>query len=149
MPNVAAVLKEEMARVARKEIRAQTDVVRRSSAQYRRDIASLKRELGDAQRRIASLEKEIKRSRETTRPASASEGALEGRRFSAKGLKSHRERIGFSAADYGVLLGVTGQSVYNWENGTSRPRAAQLAAIIELRGLGKREAIRRLEGAEE
>jgi hypothetical protein len=45
----------------------------------------------------------------------------------------------------GLLLGVSGQSIYHWEAEKSRPRPAQLQAIAALRKLGKREARRRLE----
>jgi len=52
-----------------------------------------------------------------------------------------------SAADYAKLVGVARLTVYNWEKGKSRPRQAQLEALAGVRGLGKREAIARLEGA--
>jgi DNA-binding transcriptional regulator YiaG len=66
-------------------------------------------------------------------------------RFVAKGLKSHRNRLGLSAADYGQLAGVSAQSVYNWEQGHASPRSEQLKMIAALRGIGKREAQVRLE----
>ena len=61
-------------------------------------------------------------------------------RFSAKGLLAQRRRLGLSAADCGVLLGTSAQSVYNWEAGKVRPRARHLAAIAALRTLGKKDA---------
>jgi DNA-binding transcriptional regulator YiaG len=65
-------------------------------------------------------------------------------RFSAKGLASQRQRLGLAAAEMGLLLGVSAQTVYNWEAGKSRPRQQQLAAIAALRGLGKRQVKVRL-----
>jgi DNA-binding transcriptional regulator YiaG len=44
----------------------------------------------------------------------------------------------------GALVGVSAQTVYNWEAGKSRPRQQQLAAIAAIRKLGKREAQARL-----
>ena len=44
----------------------------------------------------------------------------------------------------GLLLGVSGQSIYHWEAEKSRPRQAQLQAIAALRKIGKREAKRKL-----
>ena len=55
------------------------------------------------------------------------------------------QRLGLSADNYGKLIGVTGQTIYSWEQETSRPRTAQLAPIASLRHLGKREAQARLE----
>jgi DNA-binding transcriptional regulator YiaG len=143
MPNLAAVLKEEIRRLARQEARAEVAAVRRSSGQYRRDIAALKRELAEARRKLAVLESELRRRREAASPDA---DAADSRRWSPRGLKAHRKRLGLSALDYGALVGVTGKTIYSWEQGGQRPRAAQLAAIVAIRGLGKRAALARLGG---
>ncbi len=70
---------------------------------------------------------------------------VEGKRFSRRGLKTHREKVGLSAADYAKLVGVSAQTIYNWERGTSKPRQEQFASLIAVRDLGKREAWKRLE----
>jgi DNA-binding transcriptional regulator YiaG len=143
MPNIAVVLKEEIARLARKELRAQTQELKKASAQYRTHIASLRK-------RVETLERQLKRAnRGAARgaPAAAAESDEEStsRRFSATRLAAQRQKLGLSAADFATLLGVSGQSVYKWEHGESRPRARQLEAIAALRGIGKREAAQRLE----
>ena len=46
MANLAATLKEEVQRLARKEIKAQTGTTKQAVAQYRREIAKLKRQFG-------------------------------------------------------------------------------------------------------
>lgn len=141
MPNIAVVLKGEIARIARKEVRAQTEEFRKSSAQYRAHIAALRR-------RIEELERQLKRVGKTTGRASAAPEQEEepgtNRRFSAPRLAAQRQKLGLSAADFAALLGVSGQSVYKWEHGEARPRARQLEAIAALRGIGKREAAARL-----
>jgi len=58
----------------------------------------------------------------------------------AKGLRSQRARLGLSAADFGKLIGVSAQSIYNWESEKARPRAGQIARVAQLRLMGKREA---------
>lgn len=141
MPNIAAVLKDEIARIARKEVRAQTAEFKKSSAQYRTHIAALRR-------RIDELERQLKRASKGTAAAVKStppeeEGGTH-RRFSPTRLAAQRSKLGLSAADFAALLGVSGQSVYKWEHGEARPRAAQLEAIAALRGIGKREAAARL-----
>ena len=140
MPNIAAVLKEEIVRLARKEIRRQTNVLRNASAQYRRDIAALKRRVSDLRRKVSPLEKQVLKSA----PPQAAEVDADHVRFTAKGLRSQRKRLGLSAADYGRLIGVTGQTIYSWEQETSRPRKQQFAPIAALRHIGKREALTRL-----
>jgi hypothetical protein len=36
-------------------------------------------------------------------------------------------------------------TIYNWESGNSRPRNEQLAALVAVRGIGKREAMAKLD----
>jgi len=141
MPNIAAVLREEIVRLARKEIRKQTTVLRRASAQYRRYIAEMKRRVSNLRRKVSPLEKQVLKSA----PSQPAETEAEHVRFTAKGLRSQRQRLGLSAANYGKLIGVTGQTIYSWEQETSRPRKQQFAPIAALRHIGKREAQARLE----
>lgn len=147
MPNLAATLKEEIRRLAKKEIKAQTGSTKQAVAHYRREIAQLKRRLRDQDRKIARLQDQ---SRERF---AGSEGAAEldereDVRFSPQWVKSQRKRLGLSAADYAKLVGVSALSIYNWETGKNRPRKAQLAALAAVRGIGKREAYARLEAME-
>ena len=139
MPNIAAVLKEEICRLAKKEVKAQVGKTQKASAQYRRDIANLKRQLGQQEREIKLLKKRAQDGQ-----PQAEEEPSENIRFSARSVKAQRSRLGLSAADYGKLVGVSGLTIYNWEHGTSRPRKAQLAALVAVRGIGKREALKKL-----
>ena len=140
MPNFNAAFKSEIARLARKEIRDLVGATKKATAQHRRDIAALKKEISALNKRVASLERGEKKRLAKT-PGTAAKGV----RFSAKGLKAHRERLGISAADYGLLVGVTGQTIYNWESGKGKPRAEKLAALAAARGIGVREAEKQLE----
>ncbi len=140
MPNIASLLKEEITRLARKELRNETGNLKKSSSQYRSEIAALKRRLGAIEKLLSRLEKIA------ARPIAAAADDRGGTpiRFSAKGLRTQRERLGLSAANAGTLLGVSAQTVYNWEAGMTRPREQQLKAIAALRGMGKREVTARL-----
>jgi len=131
------VLKEEIARVARKALRSETLKLKKTSTQHRSDIAALKR-------RLAALELQVVHSRKAKSTASVAEVSIPVR-FSAKGLNAQRRRLGLSAGDMGVLLGVSGQTVYSWEGGESRPRQRHMAAIAAVRGMGKRQAAEKLE----
>jgi DNA-binding transcriptional regulator YiaG len=140
MPNIASVLKAEIARVARKQVRAESAVLKQAVTRHRTEIAALKRQLGELSRELRVTRRQTKAA---ARVASvADEGTA--LRFNAKGFASHRRRLGLSAADCGRLLGVSGQSVYLWENGKARPRAGALPAIAELRAMGKKQAVERL-----
>jgi len=141
MANIASLLKTEIARVARKQVRAETSVLKQAVGTYRAEIAALKR-------RAQALESELRRfskAQARTEPVEAPTEPERKLRFTAKGLASQRKRLGLSAADCGLLLGTSGQSIYNWEEGKARPRARFLAAIAALRTLGKKEAASRLD----
>ena len=137
MANVASVLKEEFARVARKEARRETAALKKASAAYRSEIAALKRRALEIER----LLRQVARSNRREAPAAASDDApADGTRFSARSMASQRRRLGLSAAECGLLVGASAQSIYNWEEGKTRPRAQHLPAIFALRKLGRREA---------
>ncbi|MCC6680587.1 MAG: helix-turn-helix transcriptional regulator [Phycisphaeraceae bacterium] len=140
MANIGKLLKDEIARLGRKEARSETSLLKKQSAQYRRDIAVLKRQVADLSRKVTYFQKQEKK-RVHEGPAAAPKGA----RFRADGLKSHRERLGLSAADYAKLVGCSALSIYHWESGKSKPRDEQLAKLVEVRRLGVREAHQRLE----
>lgn len=140
MPNIAALLKSEISRVARKEVKAETLALKKAASTYRSEIAALKR-------RLESVEKELRRAaRSTPRPQMTADADETGPslRFSAKGLASQRKRLGLSAADCGLLVGASGLSIYKWESGQSRPRSKFLPALASLRKMGKRAALIRV-----
>ena len=148
MPNLAAVLKAEISRVARKELRSAVDALKKSTAAQRSEVAALKRRVLELERQLkaatrAGSSRAAKESvpRQVTEAADASDGL----RFRAAGMASNRKRLAMSAHDFGLLVGATAQSVYAWEQGRSKPQARSLAAIAALRGIGKREAASRLE----
>jgi DNA-binding transcriptional regulator YiaG len=141
MPNIAVALKEEISRIARREIRKQTDALRKASGEYRKSIAEMRRQVSELKSKVTVIQKQLPRDilPEVT------EADAEGLRFSAKGLRSSRKRLALSAGDYGRLIGVTAQTIYNWERETARPRGQQLAAFAAVRRMGKKEALARLE----
>lgn len=141
MPSIAVALKEEITRLSKKAIKEAIGPLQKSSTRYRREIADLKRA-------IAALERDLKAARKGVPERKApSESEDEGgqMRFQAKGLRSLRARLGLSAGDFGKLVGVSGQTIYNWESEKAVPRRAQMRSLASIRGIGKREALSRLE----
>jgi DNA-binding XRE family transcriptional regulator len=143
MPNLVAVLKEEISRLARKELKNELEALRKASSHYRSEIAGLKKRLAEQERHTKSLLKQSRRAK----PAQQEEAPAESSRlrFRADGFKTMRARLGLSAEAMGKLLGVSGQSIYLWETGRTAPRARVLTAIAGLRGKGKREIHQMLE----
>ena len=140
MSNIGTVLKEEISRLARKEVRSQVDPARKATAIHRRDIAALKRQVASLERQVTLL----LRKNAGARPEVSPEANAKTIRFSATRLQSQRSRLGLSAIDFGRLLGVSAQTIYNWEHEVARPRGEQLGKLAALRGVGKRDAGERL-----
>lgn len=136
MTSLGSALKNEITRLARKEIRAHIDPLKAANSTYRREIAALKRQIALLARQAKMTGKAISKRVENPEPPAT--------RFVAKGLRSLRTRLGLSAADFGKLAGASGQSIYNWESGKAVPRRSQLTVLAGLRTLGKREAKARL-----
>jgi len=136
MANIATVLKAEIARIARKEVRSEVESLKKAVTQQRSTIAQLRRQ-------VSELQKQLKRAgRHAAASARSAEPAQEvPRRFSATRLASHRAKLGLSAASYGKLVGMSGATIYLWEQGRSRPNAEQLKRLAAVRALSRRSAM--------
>lgn len=135
MTTFANQLKSEIARLAKKEVRAETAQLKRASAHYRSDIAALKRQVTALEASLKKLAKNLPTQAQTSTSDDAS--AL---RFRADGFTSLRKKFQLTASQMGKLVGVSAQSIYHWETGKSRPRASQLPAIAAVRKLSKTQA---------
>ncbi len=142
MPNVQSVLRQEIRRLARREVRSELEATKKAVAQHRREIAELKRRNTALERTVSYLQ-----SRETKRLRAGPSKAEPppGTRFSVRSLKAQRRTSGLSQEDYASLVGVSSSTIYNWESGSTKPSGKRLATLVSLRGIGKREAENRLE----
>ena len=157
MATLANALKEEINRLARKEVRQQIAETVKSAARSEREIAELKRQIQTLQQKPSATrtqdapkqpagKKAPSKKATAKRQGGQAAGAQSARsRFSAANLKASRERLGLSADNYGRLIGVSGLSIYNWEGGKAKPRESSIAALATIKGIGKREAAKRLE----
>ena len=143
MPNLATAIKDEIRRLARREIKAETGSTKQAVAQYRRDIAKLKRLVQAQQKEIAFLKAQERKR--LGQPQTKDEQELEGVRYSARSVRAQRQRLDLSREDYGKLVGVSPLTIYYWEIGKARPRQERLAALVAVLNLGKREALKKLE----
>jgi DNA-binding transcriptional regulator YiaG len=142
-PNLATALKDEIVRLARKEVRAHAAPLKRQLSRSKVENSALKRQIEALQKQVRQLDKRVG----TKPPADEileSQEPERSIRFSSERLRRQRERLGMSAAAFAKLLGVSAQSIYLWEHGRSRPRATQLRTIASVRGLSKREAQERI-----
>jgi DNA-binding transcriptional regulator YiaG len=142
MPNIGAILRTEITRLARRSIRP-------LYVPIKKDVAALKHAMAEQKRLVARLAKDNARlvadlNTRLAAPPTASEDEVKHARLSPRLVKSQRARLGLSRDAFAKLVGVSGGAVLAWEGGRSKPRAAAKAALVAIRKLGKREAQRRL-----
>lgn len=147
MPNIAKVLKEEIRRISRSEIKAETASLRKDNARLKRDVAALKRETTKLQKNIELLRSEFSRTAETVIP---DQEELRKMRITGKMIKKLRDRLKLTQTEFGQLMGVSGQSVYQWEHkdGAIRLRDTTRVALQRVRQLSPAQAREELDAVE-
>ena len=140
MSELTKILRSEITRVAKREARGLVGPTRKSSIVAKQGLAALKRRVAELERAVSKLKKSTKDVSAVFKPVDAGRN----RRFSSSGVRAMRERLGMSAEDFGKLLSVSSQSIYNWEHGTAKPRSALLDKLAVVRAFGKREALAQL-----
>jgi DNA-binding transcriptional regulator YiaG len=142
MTTFANQLKAEIARIAKKAGKAENEALKKAASQYRSDISSLKKRIADLESKIGKLAKQ------SGKPAKASSDEEKDKlRFRQDGFITLRKKLNLSANEMGQLLGVSGQSIYKWEQGKAKPRASQLPAIAAARKMGKKQVMAKLAGS--
>lgn len=146
MPDVARVLREEVQRLARRQVKAALTPVKRDNVRLKKSVADIRRELTvltRSTRELLARVTPVVAARETE-VATHKAATL---RPTSKGLARLRGQLGLTQVEFGSLLGVSGQAVLNWEGkgGRVRMRAGNLEALAGIQKIGKREARRRLE----
>ena len=141
MARLEQVLKSEIIRLARKQIRA-------VCGPLAREVRQLKRRVSQMSKTVAALDKlraelEAKRAAEGVK-LEAPEEKVKAARLSPLLIKKLRARLGLSQGQLACLVGISGPAVPHWELGRSKPQGPNRAALVALRGLGRREVKRML-----
>jgi len=148
MSNIAKVLKTQIARISRKEVKGATQGIGKSNTWLRKVVADLKK-------RLLLLEKENKRLVATMKKYQVESPEKpdqeEGRkaRLTSRGIRSLRKKLRLSQLDFGKLLRTTAHSVYLWEKkeGALKLRDKTRQALLSIRGLRAGEARTKLDEA--
>jgi len=147
MPNIAQLLKDEISRLARKEVRAasaplqqQIRELKKTNRQQREAIDSLLRRVDQLQALTSSPTDKILKA-----PAIGDDRQI---RLSGTSIKKHRKRLGLSQGELGQLLNVSTNTVVRWEQDKSKPREAYRAGLAQLRTMGVREVKKLLTSVE-
>jgi len=144
MPNIGALLKEEIRRLAKKEARS-------LMAKMRKDNARLKRTAAEHKRRLAVLERDNRRlvaeaDVRLTEGVKARPEEVAQARIGASRIRALRKRLRLTLAEFSRLLGVSTAAVFQWESKKGRLKLQERtkAAIVTARKLSAKEARRKL-----
>lgn len=148
MPNFNIALKNEIARVARKELRDELATLRKSSATLRADVSNLRKQVKALDVTLRTLGRSIAKPPKPAQPDAAP--AREDRKvagvFNPESLLAKRHELGLTQVQMAKLLGVSSLTQYKWESGQAVPRASKLPGILTVLALGKRAALAKLGG---
>jgi len=142
MGKIETAVKSEIARLAKKEIRA-------VCGPLARDVRELKRTVSRLRRTVASLEKAAREWTKQIRAQKAElkvpEEEVKAARLSPGLIRSLRKRLGLSQGQLATVVGISTVSVGLWEQGKTRPTGSNRAALVALRKLGRRDVRKILE----
>ena len=138
MPDIKAVLNEEIRRLAKKEVKAAVLPLAKTIAEQRHIISELKKRIVEIEKRVSSGKAAVSEETETA--------AETGKklRLNAAGIVRIRTKLKLTQSEFAKILGVSSHTVSIWELGKVSPRQDAKTAICALRTLGKREIKRRL-----
>jgi DNA-binding transcriptional regulator YiaG len=136
MSTVQNALKQEIIRLARREIKQQITSIVSGIKKLKAATATLKAEIATQQK--------AKTVAPVGQASVISDEEVKTARFSGALIKRLRTRHGLSRNEFGKLIGVTGFAVIAWETNECKPKADSRKAIIALRKMGKRQVARML-----
>ena len=145
MPSIAQALKAEIVRISRKEIKASVDSIHKTNVGLKKTVAEFKKKIIALEAENKNL-KSFSKKFEDQKPEVTPEVA-EKVRFTSKSIIKLRGKLGLTQEQFGKIIGVSSQNVHALEHkdGRLKFRSATLANLLSVRGLGKREAKKRLE----
>ena len=143
MGKVEGIIKSEIVRLARREMKRNFVPLNRDVRSLKTTISQLRRAVTGLQRFVAQQEKIIRAQRE---PLEAPPEEVKKARFSPRLMKSLRKHLGVTQREMAILAGVTVGAIYQWEKGIFEPRGEKKRVLVALRKLRRREARKLLEG---
>jgi len=138
MPDIGKALKDEIARIAKREAKSLLDVHIKTIRNLKLDIAVLKKQIG----KPSVTPSEEAKAVTTDKP----EGKTA--RFTSKGIRGMRKRLGLTRAQMASLCGVSANAVGLWEGaeGKLTLRSKTRDRLIEVREMTPTAAKKALAG---
>lgn len=138
MPDIKAILSEEIRRLAKKEIKIAVAPLVKTIVEQRKIISELKKRISILEKRNVAEAADV----DSDKVQVADE--TKKLRLNAAGIIRVRTKLKLTQSDFAKLLNVSTHTVSMWELGKNSPRKDARAAICALRTVGKRDLKKRL-----
>ena len=139
MPDIGKVLKDEIARISKREANRLVSAQSKTIRDLKREVANLKKQIGTSATKPPAEPKAVRMDE----PA--------GKRvwFTSKGIKGMRKRLGLNRSQMAKLCGVSPNAVGLWEGadaGQLNLRTATRDKLYEVRQMSPKAAQKALAG---
>ena len=145
MAKFEVIIKSEMVRLAKREVRKIYVPLGRDVRALKGTVSQLRKAVLTLQRMTAAQQKELEKGK---MPLEASQEEVKLSRFSPRLIRSLRGHLGITQKELAILTGVTVGAAHLWESGQFKPSMKKKAIMVALRKLGRREVRKLLEGKE-
>jgi DNA-binding transcriptional regulator YiaG len=136
MGKMEQMLKSEITRLAKKQVRATYLPLARDVRRLKRTVSTLRKTIAVLARLGAALQAE--RTVEWAKLAAAPE-EVKAARISPGLIKKLRKRLGITQGELATLVGVSTSAVGSWEYGKAKPEGRNREGLVALRKLGRRD----------
>lgn len=136
MAKLESIIKSEIIRLSKQEIRKVFSHLRRDVRLLRATVSKLRKSASELDRFRVAQEKILSKQEIKLEP---SPEEVESSRFSPRLFRSLRKKLGVTQRDLAVLCGVTLGAVQSWESGKFRPKDEKRKVLVGLRKLGRSE----------
>jgi DNA-binding transcriptional regulator YiaG len=144
MSKLDTVIKAEIVRLARKEVRKISSPLGREVRTLKGLVSGIRKSLSALERLSARQQKEMESG---ALRLEATPDQVKGARFSPRLIRTLRKRLGITQDELATLAKVSVGAVHQWEMGKFQPRDENKGILVALRGLGRREVRTLLEKA--
>ena len=142
MAKFESIIKSEIVRLAKREVRKIVVPLRRDFRSMRGMVSQLRKAVLTLQRITSAQQKELEKRKV---PLEAGPEEVRTARFSPRLIRSLRKRLRITQRELALLTGVTVGAIHQWEIGQFKPSPKKRAIMVALRKLGRREVRRLLE----
>ena len=135
MAKLESIIKSEIQRLAKREVRS-------TFRPLRREVWGMKLKLSNLIKNFTVLNrlaKGLAKTKSTEPKLEATPEEVKASRLTPDRIARLRKKLGISQRELGILTGASLGAVLSWEKGKFKPRGDKKAALVALRKLRKRE----------